>query len=276
MFLLVLYFIVIFFNRFINGEKRKIKIFLNESIYLLFISIFLYIPYLFFLKSYGFNLIEDYILDYDRYLILLIQNKENIWNLLYTYKKIRNKITKEITRWILFDNNWEKPIFRSDNLIFSCLFIFAIISLIIPSSKVKQLQDFFTSGKLIIITIIIIFFLPYVINEISIFNYIPFWIIWRMLENYCAIIVIIETIVLDYLYNKIKGAKNHIKQLNSTIEKKMKKFFKSIKDSKLIFFKIFISIMVFFNSLSFIIYLNHIIYDIHYSDEQINSIFFIN
>lgn len=278
-FSLVIYFIFIMLSQ----KKFKIKI-MKTGLKYIFIVILYLLPYFVLLLSYNYNLFEI-LTTYFRTLGILEDIKLLNLNLIENNLiLISSEIIEGLLAWFPNEPWYLKLRLKNSSLIFSPLFIFAIIGFFIPIRRFKNPnKKFLFYFKSCFLIIIILIFLPNIIPTSIIFNYWPYQWIIRILEPFCVPIILLEIISLKFLISKISNTTLYLKlKKNNFIENKFKKSFK-IKSILTLFLLIF----------SFIFYYlendNDVIYSdswslktgypgksgYYFEDEQIDSIFYI-
>ena len=269
-FILILLYIVM---KFLYTTK-EIKILFFNITKMILISSVLFIPYILFIYSYGFNII--YIFSYfERFEIsFLFMNKIH---LMYIDSiPFIKSIIDFLTSWISDDPIWVKNYYLRNTTIFSFFFVFAILILFLPikNAKNKQNIDLRIIGKCVIVIIVLIFFLPAFFPSNYISELFTFRHYLRSLEFFTPMIILSEIISIEYLINKIKS-------YNEVLKKKVNK--KIFLNSKLNFIKkisadkIIVLILVITANTNYYVINNERSYvgGYHFSSENIEAMFFI-
>lgn len=277
-FYLISMFLFSFIKLLLIEKKIKrviIKLYIKTSI----ISITLLIPYIIFISSYGFDILE--ILKF-YYNISSLSNSFQVVKInnfpITIFLEIKDWIIGLLTNWVPEDPLWRKRLFINNQIIYSIFFSFALLGLFlsIKKNEEKQNRNLILYCKTIVVMILFIFFLPILIPNNFIINMFPFWIYMRTLEFFYGPILIIECFTISYFIKKVKNLKIYMIQNNEVYKKLIhKKYLSQIVNIEKIVVFIFLILSYSYFFINSVDNNYHGVGNYHYSDDQIESIFFI-
>lgn len=241
--------------------------------------IFLLIPYILFIYSYGFNIIDIVKFYYDTSALpdsFQVVKGNNL--LLINFIETIKWILQILSYWVPEDPIWRKKLFIQNQIIYSIFFCFALFGLFLSIKKnaEKQHNNLIIYCKTIVVIILFLFFLPILIPNKLIIPMFPFWMYMRTLEFFYGPILIIECFAISYIIKKTKILRINIIQNNGVYKKLTREKYLS----KIVNIEKFIVVIFLISSYSYF-FINsvdnvyHGVGNYHYSDNQIDSIFFI-
>lgn len=213
--------------------------------------------------------------------LFFLMNNSNLFTDLVALKY---ELVTLLTNWIPDTPAYIKRYYINDSLVFSIFFLFAIIGLCIPfkRSNDKESRDIIRFGKGVILLVISLLFLPAFLPY-EIIDFIQttrlYWLPIRMLEAFCAPIVLMECYAINF-FLKNRGNKKILNKVRIFLEKAISTvFFTNLKLKKIRLREVFIAILLVSTFVRYFVINQQNGYPwergYYFNDEEIELLFFI-